>query len=264
MMTTDCFYDLSKREALQLNRWYNYSMTTGWTGKKGNGKSAMMARTLRRNLEINKKYHEKLGYPIRKSAVMRTLGLRDDFVEQYADYIIFFDAIDQLPNFRDCDVYCDDITLSLSARAWDLLDLKVQDWLTGAERLGCHLYFTAVRFKRVVVDFRETTDQLFVVNKLIGSRRPTPTIPPPKRVWGIITANDVPDYEFTKDSFNEAEWVGGKWHLLTRKLIEIYDHTNIKLREGYPNYTAVVRWCYDENCPDYQKFGKPHAKVKHV
>lgn len=239
-------------------------MTGGWTGKKGNGKSFLLAKTLVQNLRKNYKWHTKDELPLRKSMVMRTLGLRESFRDEWKEYIEFFDNIEEVPAFKDSDVYCDDITLSLSARNWEQLPLQVQDWLTGSERLGCHVYFTAVRFKRVVIDFRENTDFLSVVTKGIGSRRPTPTIPPPRKIWGVIFEQSIPEHEFTSDGFNEALYSGGKPHLLKKKYIDIYDHTNVRLRTGYPDFTTIKRWCYDNECPEFIKNGGAHMKVRHI
>lgn len=239
-------------------------MIMGFTGKKGNGKSYLLAKEIVKTLLSNQKYHVKDELPIRKVMIMKTLGLRDAFYEEWQEYIEYFDNVEDVPNFRDCDVFCDDITLSLSARNWENLPLQVQDWLTGSERFGCHFFFTAVRFRRVVIDFRENTDVLYVVNKNIGSRRPTPTIPAPKYLWGIISKREVPDFEFTKDFFNEAEWTGGRISFLRKKFIDVYDHTNVRLRDGYPNFTVIKRMCVDKECPDYIRNGGAHMKVKHV
>jgi len=218
-------------------------MNKGWTGEKGHGKSFLMAKQLWADCVRNSHMHEKLGLPIRKIKVMRTLGLNPAFLDVWKEYIEIFSELDELPSFRDSDVYADDITLRLSARAWDMLSLDIQDWLTASERLGCHFYFTAVNFKRVVIDFRENTDELSVVTKGWGSRRPTPTMPEVKRIWGFIHECRVPVQEFRADSFDEGNYSGGKWHWLDRRYIEMYDHTNVSLRTGFAPYRHIARVC---------------------
>jgi len=182
-------------------------MTQGWTGERGNGKSFLLMKTMMSRLPVNRDLHERFGLPIRKTKVMRTLGLAPWFSSFWKNYIDFFDDFEDLPSFQACDVYCDDITLRLSARAWDMFPLEVQDWLTASERLSNHFYFTAVTFKRVVIDFRETTDYLSVVTKGWGSKRPMIGYPPVKHIYGFIHECPVVPAEFRADSFDEGKAV---------------------------------------------------------
>jgi len=235
----------------------------GWTGEKENGKSYLLAKTLYKNLRKNLAL-AKSGLPPRQSMVLRTLGLRPAFYEQWGDWIHYFDDFDELPAFTGCDVYLDDITLRLSARNWDMLKADVQDWLTGSSRLSCNVYFTAVTFKRVVIDFRENTDYVAVVTKGMGSPRPMIGYPPVKRIWGIINEQSVSPADFRSDMFNESEHTGGKMHFIRKKYLNVYDHQNLSLREGYPDLEPQVRWCRSEECPEYIANGGPHMKLKHV
>jgi len=239
-------------------------MNKGWTGKKGNGKSYCMAVTLRSTLDWNKHCAEDLGLPPRKIYIMRTLGVAPWVFETYAGYVEMFDDLNELPAFKNADIFADDITLRLSARAWDMLPLEVQDWLTASERLGCNFYFTAVNFKRVVIDFRENTDELSVVTKGWGSRRPMVGMPPVKRLWGFIHECMVPFDEYRLDSFNEANYSGGRWHWMKWKFIEMYDHTNVSLREGYPDAKAILRYCHDKKCPQWDAEHDGHLIVRHA
>jgi len=229
-------------------------MTQGWTGERGNGKSFLLMKTMMSRLPVNRDLHERFGLPIRKTKVMRTLGLAPWFSSFWKNYIDFFDDFEDLPGFQACDVYCDDITLRLSARAWDMFPLEVQDWLTASERLSNHFYFTAVSFKRVVIDFRETTDYLSVVTKGWGSKRPMIGYPPVKRIYGFIHECPVVPAEFRADSFDEGKYSGGKWHWIDKKIIAGYDHTNVSLRTGLPSLKHRVR-----NCPECG-----FEQVKHV
>lgn len=235
----------------------------GWTGEKENGKSYILAKTLYKNLHGNLKL-AKAGYEPRQSLVLRTLGLREGFYQKWKDWIVYFDELDELVQFKGVDVYLDDITLRLSARNWDMLKSDVQDWLTGSSRLSCNVYFTAVTFKRVVIDFRENTDYVAVVTKGMGSRRPMIGYPPVRKPWGIINEQSISPADFRSDSFNESEHSGGKIHLIRKKYLSIYDHQNISLRSGYPDLEPRLRWCRVEDCPEYIKNGGPHMQLKHV
>jgi len=239
-------------------------MNKGWTGEKGNGKSYLLAKHLWGDMVRNFDFHENKGLPIRKIKIMKTLGLSPELLSDWNEYLEVFTELDELPTFRDCDVYADDITLRLSARAWSELSLDIQDWLTASERLGCHFYFTAVNFKRVVIDFRENTDELSVVTKGLASRRPTPTMPPVTRIWGFIHEAMVPVQEFRADNFDEGKYSGGRWHWLDKKYINMYDHTNVSLRSGYSDYRLQQRWCRDHDCKDFDYELGGHIIQKHV
>lgn len=218
-------------------------MTQGWTGERGNGKSFLMMKTMYERLNHNFSLHENAGLPKRMTWVMKTLGLAPWFLEEWKDYIHVFDDLEDLPGITGSDVYCDDITLRLSARAWDMFPLEVQDWLTACERLSNHFFFTAVTFKRVVIDFRETTDALSVVTKGWGSRRPMIGYPPVKRIWGFVFERRISPSEFRLDSFDEGMYSGGKPHWLSKKYIDCYDHTNVSLRDGMPHFKHREREC---------------------
>jgi len=118
-------------------------MNVGWICDKGQGKSYMLAKHLVKNLRRNWYWHEKLHLPLRKVAVMETLGLADGFKEAWSEYLQFFHEIDDLKDLRECDVYVDDISMRLDSRSWEMLTQGAREWLYGSERLGCDLYFTA-------------------------------------------------------------------------------------------------------------------------
>lgn len=230
-----------------------------FTGNKGQGKSFLLAKTLWNNLRLNESNHAK-GLELRKSMVMRTLGIRKEFYDQWKDHIELFDELEELINFKNCDVYCDDITLRLNARAWEMLSLDVQDWLTASDRMSCNFYATAVRFSMVEKTFRINTDYLAVVTKGMGSRRPKVGLPDPRFIWGFINECQVPATEFEADAFKEGHYSGGKAHWINKKYLAVYDHKNVQLRTGFPKARVIRRLCDDtENCEK-----APHWITKHV
>lgn len=240
-------------------------MNIGWIGDKGQGKSYLMAKNLHRILRRNKLWHEKYDLPLRHVAVMSTLGLAEWYKQEWNEYLIFFDKLEQLSLLRECDVFVDDISMRLDARKWELLTNDVREWLYGSERLGCDLYFTAQKFSRVEITFRLLTDAVYLVSKNWGSPRPSATRPQVKRIWGILSEASIPKDIYQNEKFNQDDYAGGgKLHLIRKKYIEMYDHTNVSLSKEYPALTPIMRWCYTPECPDFQKHGGPHLKVTHV
>lgn len=239
-------------------------MNTGFIGDKGQGKSYMLARTLSGVLVQNKVWHEKNKLPIRKVAVMETLGLSEKFKSIWSEYLVYFKNIDELPQFKEMDVFVDDISMRLDSRNWDLLTQGCREWLYGSERLGCDLYFTAQKFSRVEITFRLLTDAIFICTKGMGSKRPSATKPEVKRIWGWIWVAQISKSDFQAEHFNQDDFGGGRPVLLRKKFINMYDHTKISLTDGYPPLTAIVRHCYDPDCPEAMANNGHHIKVKHV
>jgi len=236
-------------------------MNTGWIGRKGQGKSAMMARELLRVLARNKKWHERLGLPIRKVCVM--FGLADWFKEDWAEYLVEWSDIVELPKFKECDVFADDITTRLDQTQWRLLGMDVKEWLRANERHGCDFYFNAQNFAEVEITFRRMTDVVYYCEKVIGSRRPSATRPEVKKVWGIIRTLQIPEDEFRKEGWTQSrlgETNRGRIHWLSRKLTDIYDHTTVLPPPDLPKLKHYVQWCeLREDCEVY-----PHGKTIHV
>lgn len=236
----------------------------GYIGDKGQGKSYMLAKTLVSILKRNRKWHEKLGLPLRPVVVMETLGLSEWFVDNWKDYLKAFKEIEELASFREADVFIDDISMRLDSRKWELLPDDARQWLYGAERLGCDVFFTAQKFSRVEITFRLLTDAIYLCSKSIGSKRPSATRPEIKRIWGIISVCNIPKSAYQKETFNQDEWGGGRIHWLSRKYTDVYDHTKISLTDGYPPLKCIIRKCSDPNCPKAIEGGGSHEVYKHV
>jgi len=200
-------------------------MNTGWIGAKGNGKSYMMAKELIRILNRNRYWHEHDGLPLRKVPVM--FGLADWFKEEWSEYLLQWSEIQELPRFKECDVFADDITTRLDQTQWRLLGMDVKEWLRANERHGCDFYFNAQNFAEVEITFRRLTDRIFFCSKGMGSRRPSATKPKVNFIWGWINTLEIPEDEFRKEGWTQRGLSGGKMHWLRKKYTEIYDHTTV-------------------------------------
>lgn len=216
-------------------------MNIGWIGDKGQGKSYMLARHLVRTLKRNRNWHTKLKLPLRHVAVMETLGLSEKFREAWKEYLVFFNEIDDLKEIRESDVFIDDISMRLDSRSWELLTQGAREWLYGAERLGCDLFFTAQKFSRVEITFRLLTDQVFMCTKGFGSKRPSATKPTIKRIWGFIHTMRIPKADYQAEGFNQDQYSGGMPHWLSKKYTSVYDHTNVSLSQGFPPLQCIER-----------------------
>lgn len=227
------------QEAIQTTN----NMTIGWVGKKGSGKSYLMIKFLMKNLAYNKKMHEKYELDIRRCAL--NFPVAQSVLDEYRDYLVGWKDIEELPHLHNCDVYCDDISSKFDQHGWRNVPMDVRSWLRLNEHrpFFCNFYFNAQNFAEVDVSFRRMTDQLYVVTKGMGSKRPMPSEPPPKRIWGFIYAEDVPDEEYRKESFNQSLYSGGKWHWLSRKICALYD-TGVELdRPVLPKLEHSEREC---------------------
>jgi len=167
---------------------------------------------------------------------------------------------DDLIDLSDCDILCDEVGNYFDSRLWADLSLDVRRWLTQGAKQGIEFYGAAQDFAQVDKSFRRLCNELYLIRKLIGSRRPSATKPPVKRIWGVCMMSQLDPQGYKED---EKKFVGASiipsFFLIERKYCEIFD-TNQKIERSLPSRMKhIERWCEDDKC------SKPgHHKIMHV
>lgn len=216
-------------------------MITGWIGKKGSGKSYMMAKCLIGILNRNRDWFEK-GHTEIMRKVYIDFPINADILEEFKLYLRTWDDLSELPSLKDCDVFADDITARFDSRIWHLLSFDIREWLRVSERLGCDFYFNAQDFSHVEKTFRDLTDLVFHCTKQMGSDRPTITKPKIKRIWGIIRVAEVDEQDFRKLSFDQSRYLGeGKMNWISKKYCHVYDHAVVIKHKELPLLQCIIR-----------------------
>jgi len=199
-----------------------------YTGIESSGKSLMLARQAVDVVKRNAKWFKvtKVERPIRSN-----MKFSPDFeIWAYSQHvpILYYRNLDEIIYETECDVFIDEILKYFDARNWANLSIDAKHWLTQGAKSGVHVYGSAQDFSQVEKSFRILCNQVYVITKLIGSRRPMRTSPPVKRVWGICFVRAVDPKTFKGDSVN-METIGMPgFFFIKREDTSIFD-TNAKV-----------------------------------
>jgi len=199
-----------------------------YTGIESSGKSLMLARQAKEIVIRNSKWFKITGVnrPIRSN-----MKFSLDF-ETWAHFnnvpIFYYRNLEEIIYETECDVFIDEILKYFDARNWANLSIDSKHWLTQGAKSGVHVYGSAQDFSQVEKSFRILCNQVYVITKVIGSKRPMKTSPPVKNVWGICFIRSVDPKSFKGDSVN-METIGLPGFFLIRKEdTNIFD-TNAKV-----------------------------------
>lgn len=241
-----------------------------YSGLESSGKSlklAMMATEIaQRNAKWFRKQREdfdKLGQPqfIAKYGrdfpvsrpIYSNLKFSDDFKtyceEELLVPIHYWHNIHQLVELAHCDIFIDEVGNYFDSRMWELLSLDARRWLSQAAKTGVEMYGSAQDFAQVDKAFRRLVNHLLLIRKIIGSRRPSATKPPVRRIWGLCMMHELDPngYDEDKKKFVSNGLVPN-FFFITKQYCEIFD-TGQKIERSTPEpFQHIERYCGKEDC----------------
>jgi len=177
-----------------------------WTGIESSGKDLHLSiqadLVLKRNIAWMKKRH-KMG----EKHVPRTMAfmapMSPEFIQEIENagckYLKFNNLIDIL-GLNEVDIFIGELIKLFPANGTSGLSREQLDFITQGAKDGVHMYCGSQDFSQVHKQFRLLVNEVYVVTKLIGSRRPIKSAPPVKRVWGICSVRSVSPSSFKGDS----------------------------------------------------------------
>jgi len=214
-----------------------------YSGLEGSGKSLKLARIAQDLAWRNHKWYKTTG-------VKRPIATNMLFSAKFIAYcdklnvpIINWQNLDDLIKLEQCDVIIDEVGNYFDSRMWADLSLDVRKWLTQGGKCGIEIYGSAQDFAQVDKAFRRLVNGLYDIRKMIGSRRPSATKPPVKRIWGICLARelDPQGYDEDKKGFN-GSFIPHPF-MIRRKDCDVFDTTQKIGRSEYPAMRHEVRFC---------------------
>jgi len=172
--------------------------------------------------------------------------------------IKYWEKLEELIEYENADVIWDEVGNYLDATKWALLSSDVKKWLTQGAKVGVEVYGSTQDFAQVDKAFRRLTNHLFHITKLIGSRRPSVTKPPVKRIWGMCWMREMNPASYREDNkeIKGGFFDFGSLFLIEKKYCEIFDTTQKIKKENTLYLRHMHVKCSDPNCTF-------HA-VKHV
>jgi len=226
-----------------------------YSGLESSGKSLKLAMKAEELLMRNKRWLKKSGTA---RPIISNLIFSQAFVERAESAgikIEYWRNLDELIQYRDCDVLMDEIGNYFDSRSWTDLSLDVRSWLTQAAKCGVEIYGTAQDFAQVDKAFRRLVNELYHIRKVVGSPRPSATRPPVKAIWGVAMVRELEamGYDESKLAFNTKSIIPSIF-FIRRKYCEIFD-TNAKIAKSKPPpFRHVERSCGDPNCTFHKTF----------
>jgi len=229
-----------------------------YSGKESAGKPLKLAMVASDIAHRNAKWRKNSG-------ITRPIYSNIKFSEEFFKYvteellipIFYWENLDDLIKIEQADVFCDEVGNYFDSRMWADLSLDVRRWLTQGAKSGIEFYGSAQDFAQVDKSFRRLCNVLVDIKKLLGSRRPSATRPPVKRIWGICMAIDLDPNGYDED---KKKFAGGNFipsfFFIRKEVCDIFDTTQKIRRSKLPAYKHEERWCEDPNCPLYGR--KPH------
>jgi len=175
-------------------------MKTVYTGIESSGKSLQLSINAKRVLDRNKKWLKITGIP---RAMAFNTPMSPAFVEEVKAAgirYIEFKHLNEILHLEECDIFIDELIKFFPASGSNSLSREQLDFITQGAKTGVHLIAASQDFSQVHKQFRLLVNEVFVVNKVLGSRRPMKTAPPVKKIWGICMMREVRASSFKGDS----------------------------------------------------------------
>jgi len=222
----------------------------GYEGLPGSGKTHEGASQVETLLSRNRKWSKKSGI---LRPVYSNLPFNEDWNNKWGEGLKYWRDPMQLPALRDCDIFWDEIPVHLDSRGWENLSLSLRAWLQQHRHFGIEIYFTAQDFFQIDKSFRRLVDSVERCYKLIGSRNPSATKPPVKRIWGVIVRRTLERKTMLKDDGDPKYDLWPGISFIHRKYATAYDISYTIEQGVYPPLQHVDRTCEHFPKCDFKK-----------
>jgi hypothetical protein len=227
-------------------------MKKGYTGFESSGKSYFLAQDSAEIMYRNERWAKK--YKLKTRPIVSCIPYSDSFLaecETRGVPVIHFESLEEIKNMTGCDIFVDEIVKFFDSRFWEKLSLEIRTWVSESAKTGVHWYFGAQNFEQVDVSFRRLVQpgDLVHVTKLFGSARPHPSMPPVKRVWGVIMRRA---YSFDEAKKEKSAEGFPQFSLIRKNICSIFD-TNKRIEV---DNTVILRHIQAKCSQPYCDFHK--------
>jgi hypothetical protein len=219
-------------------------MKVVYTGLESSGKSLMLAMKAEDILHRNAKWFRKSGIA---RPIVSNIIFSDTFLDEAKAAHVpvhVWKNLDELIEWRDADVFIDELGTYFDSRTWSDLSLDVRRWIAQGAKSGIEMYAAAQDFAQVDVSFRRLTTLVFNIQKIIGSPRPTATRPPVKYIWGVCIKWELNARSFKQNEADmELAWMFPSFFFIRRIFCELFDTKQFLKRSDPPQLKHTERFC---------------------
>lgn len=142
---------------------------------------------------------------------------------------------------QECDLFIDEVGAYFDSRTYSDLPLATRLWLAQAQKLGVRIYGGAQDWGQIDVSFRRLVNRLYELKKVIGTRRPSKTIPAGEYPWAIVLAYKVAPAASSDSTELRTLSILPEIHFAGKRSFARFD-TNARIQDSeYPPLKRVVR-----------------------
>jgi len=213
-----------------------------WTGIESSGKSLQLSVMAEEVLARNVKWLDIVGIP---RTMQFNSPMSDDFINRIESHGVKYKEYKNLDDIlyeEETDIFMDEIIKFFPASGSNSLSQEQLHFLTQGSKSGVNLYGASQDFSQVHKQFRLLVNEVNVITKIIGSRRPMKTSPPVKRIWGVCVIRSVKPSSFRGDSATmEADGLPSLY-FINREDCERFD-TSYKIpQSSLPTKKLKLQW----------------------
>jgi len=214
-------------------------------GRPGNGKTLYTCKVIRdlckRAVKIKKKY----GF---ERKVWVNIPIAQWFKNLYPGVIIQWQDPIEFVKEKGIDIVYDEIAVDFGAAGWKDTPRELKDFFAQHRHLGVEIYANTQDYKDVDINIRRRVHRALLLKKMLGSRDPSPTMPPVKHVWGWIVGREVDPQQVEDDSEVKIDimemLIPKESFVITKFLCNMYD-TEYLVKHHTWTYRHDKRICPD-------------------
>ena len=170
-----------------------------YTGLESSGKSLKLSRVAEDVRLRNLRWYKKVK-------IRRTMAFNSPMSEEFKVQLersninyLEFKNLDDILYLEECDIFIDELIKFFPA-SQSSLSTEQLHFITQGAKSGINVYASSQDFSQVHKQFRLLTNRVFVISKVMGSRRPMKTSPPVRFIWGLCYLREVSPTSFKGDS----------------------------------------------------------------
>lgn len=214
-----------------------------YTGLESSGKSLHMAYVMRGIVMRNKRWFKKTGVP---RPIVTNLPLSVSFqawITKQGIPVFFFTDLNQLVGYSECDVFIDELSKYFDSRSWTELSLDAKHWISQGAKSGVHVFASSQNFAQVDVSYRRLVKKVFIVKKIVGSRRPMMTSPAVKLIWGLYYLRGVKADTFRAEDMQMKSMGFPRFGMITKNKTDLYNTSGLIKQSELPLLEHIERKC---------------------
>lgn len=177
-----------------------------YTGLESSGKSLQLSIQADLCVRRNKRWaqkRKKSGLPHVPRTMAFDSPMSPDFVKEIEDAgctYQHFKSLNDIIYTTQTDIFINEVIKYFPASGSQPLSHEQMDFLTQGAKSGVFIYAASQDFSQAHKQFRLLVNEVFVVSKIIGSRRPILSGPPVNKIWGVCMTRRVAPESFKGDS----------------------------------------------------------------